>query len=29
MLINFLYVGFGGALGAISRFGINEIFENS
>jgi len=28
MLINFLYVGFGGALGAISRFGINEIFEN-
>ena len=28
MLINILYVGFGGALGAISRFGINEIFEN-
>ena len=28
MLINFIYVGFGGALGAISRFGINEIFEN-
>ena len=28
MLINFLIVGFGGALGAISRFGINEIFEN-
>ena len=28
MLINFLYVGFGGALGAISRFGINEIFKN-
>ena len=28
MLINIIYVGFGGALGAISRFGINEIFEN-
>jgi len=28
MLINLIYVGFGGALGAISRFGINEIFEN-
>jgi len=28
MLINFLIVGFGGALGAISRFGINEIVEN-
>ena len=28
MLINFLIVGLGGALGAISRFGINEIFEN-
>ena len=28
MLINFLIVGFGGALGAIARFGINEIFEN-
>ena len=28
MLINFIYVGFGEALGAISRFGINEIFEN-
>ena len=28
MLINFICVGFGGALGAISRFGINEIFEN-
>ena len=27
MLFNILFVGVGGALGAISRFGINEIFE--
>ena len=27
MLSNILFVGFGGALGAISRFGINEIME--
>ena len=27
MIFNFLYVGIGGAIGAISRFGINEIFE--
>ena len=24
---NILFVGFGGALGAISRFGINEVME--
>lgn len=29
MILNFLYVGLGGALGAISRFGINEIFERT
>ena len=27
MILNFLYVGLGGALGAVSRLGINEIFE--
>ena len=27
MISNILFVGFGGALGAISRFGINEIME--
>ena len=27
MISNILFVGFGGALGAISRFGINEIVE--
>ena len=27
MIINTLFVGFGGALGAISRFGINEVME--
>ena len=27
MISNILFVGFGGALGAISRFGINEILE--
>tara|TARA_B100001094_G_C18172220_1_gene795791 strand:- start:2128 stop:2487 length:360 start_codon:yes stop_codon:yes gene_type:complete len=27
MLSNILFVGIGGALGAISRFGTNEIFE--
>ena len=26
-MLNFLYVGLGGALGAVSRLGINEIFE--
>tara|TARA_B100000963_G_scaffold89732_1_gene77261 strand:+ start:6388 stop:6747 length:360 start_codon:yes stop_codon:yes gene_type:complete len=29
MILNFLYVGIGGALGAISRFGINELFERT
>jgi|TARA_B100001093_G_scaffold64201_1_gene54088 CrcB protein len=28
MITNILFVGIGGALGAISRFGVNEIFEN-
>ena len=27
MISSILFVGFGGALGAISRFGINEIME--
>ena len=27
MIFNLLYVGVGGAIGAISRFGINEVFE--
>ena len=27
MIGNILFVGFGGALGAISRFGINEVIE--
>ena len=27
MISNILFVGFGGALGAISRFGINEVIE--
>ena len=27
MILNFLYVGLGGALGAVTRLGINEIFE--
>ena len=27
MILNFLYVGLGGALGAVSRLGINEIVE--
>lgn len=27
MISNILLIGFGGALGAISRFGINEILE--
>jgi len=27
MILNFLYVALGGALGAVSRLGINEIFE--
>ena len=27
MISNIIFVGFGGALGAISRFGINEIME--
>ena len=27
MISNILFVGFGGTLGAISRFGINEIME--
>ena len=27
MINNILFVGFGGALGAISRYGINEILE--
>tara|TARA_B100000886_G_scaffold14291_1_gene9250 strand:- start:762 stop:1121 length:360 start_codon:yes stop_codon:yes gene_type:complete len=27
VIINTLFVGFGGALGAISRFGINEVME--
>ena len=27
MISSILFVGFGGALGAILRFGINEIFE--
>ena len=27
MIFNLLFVGVGGAIGAISRFGINEIFE--
>ena len=27
MISNILFVGFGGALGAISRFGINETME--
>lgn len=26
MLANFLYVGLGGALGAMSRFGVSQIF---
>ena len=29
MISNILFVGFGGALGAISRFGINEIMERN
>ena len=28
MYFNILFIGFGGALGAISRFGINEVVEN-
>tara|TARA_A100000164_G_scaffold131040_1_gene116172 strand:+ start:407 stop:766 length:360 start_codon:yes stop_codon:yes gene_type:complete len=28
MLLNILFIGIGGALGAISRFGVNETFEN-
>ena len=28
MITNILFVGIGGALGAISRFGVNEFFEN-
>ena len=28
MIANILFVGIGGALGAISRFGVNELFEN-
>ena len=28
MITNILFVGIGVALGAISRFGVNEIFEN-
>ena len=28
MLTNILFVGIGGALGAIVRFGVNETFEN-
>ena len=27
MIFNLLFIGVGGAIGAISRFGINEIFE--
>ena len=27
MLTNFIFVGIGGAIGAISRYGINELFE--
>tara|TARA_B100000579_G_scaffold379361_1_gene346652 strand:+ start:1345 stop:1704 length:360 start_codon:yes stop_codon:yes gene_type:complete len=28
MINNILFIGIGGALGAISRFSINELFEN-
>lgn len=28
MLLNILFIGIGGALGAILRFGFNETFEN-
>jgi len=27
MLTNFIFVGIGGAIGAILRYGINELFE--
>ncbi len=27
MLTNFIFVGIGGAIGAISRYGINELFD--
>ena len=27
MISNIIFIGIGGALGAISRFGINELFE--
>ena len=27
MFTNFIFVGIGGAIGAISRYGINELFE--
>ena len=27
MLTSFIFVGIGGAIGAISRYGINELFE--
>ena len=25
MLYNIIYIGIGGALGAVSRFGVNEV----
>ena len=28
MLYNIIYIGIGGALGAVSRFGVNEVIEN-
>ena len=28
MTINILFIGLGGALGAISRYGVNEFFIN-
>ena len=27
MISNIIFIGIGGALGAVSRFGINELFE--
>ena len=27
MLINVFFIGIGGAIGAVSRYGINELFE--
>ncbi len=28
MLVNILFIGIGGAIGAISRYGVNEFFIN-